>query len=105
MSKDSIPDLSGHLTADEKKVRDIELAEQANKFFGGLTEEEKRLLGMETAHARAGSAAVLEAERPAADEALPDESPRASNGWADGAAAVLSLLAFIGILVWVIGSR
>ncbi len=102
-----IPDLSGHLTPAEKKVRDIELAEQAKKFFGGLNDDERRRLGMEAERSQPSAAAVLEAEGIESEdgEAVAEDKPRASTGVADGVAAALSLLAFIGILIWVIGSR
>lgn len=39
--------LARHLSQDEKKIRDHEIAEQAKKYFGGLDQRERRLLGMD----------------------------------------------------------
>ena len=82
------------LSDDEKALRDREIVEQAERYFGGLSEKERALLNLRPepgAPKPDGSQA----------EVLKPDLPQ-TNEWVW---AFLSVSAFVGVLIWVIGGR
>jgi hypothetical protein len=100
--------LTGGLSDEEKKLRDREVIEQAQKYFGGLSSRERELLGLGSAAASTGEGAIVpDAVRAPSDFTLEEAvataaaEPRQIGGIQDWVWAALSLIAFSGILFWV----
>jgi hypothetical protein len=93
--------LNAELTESEKIVRDLELLESANKYFGGLTDGERSALGLE-----GGKTPVKLSERLTNEGELQTKPPkmtvRAGHDWMW---AGLTLLIFLAVVGWVVAGR
>lgn len=81
-------ELARRLSSDEKALRDHEVAENAKKYFGGLTPRERVLLGLD-------NGPVI------TEEMVSSEEPR-SGGHGEWIWAALSIATFLGVLCWVL---
>lgn len=88
------------LTDSEKLVRDMELLESANKYFGGLTDAERSALGL------GGEVAAVESRgQHEAHESEQNNVKTNAGAGPEWLWAGLSLLAFLGVVGWVLAGR
>lgn len=95
-----VREIEARLTPAERQVRNLELAEQARKFFGGLSDAERAALGIgpEQPKPPAQQASVRELGPERGGELIKSRGPAT----ADVIWAGLSLAVFAAVLYWVI---
>jgi hypothetical protein len=94
--------LADRLSAEEKLIRDRELVEQAHRYFGGLNDQERELLGLERVADQSAEEHIPELILESDEGKVRPADGRNTAYTREWAWAVASVMAFAVVLLWVI---